>query len=199
MGPRLLSRTSYRVANMKRRWKILIGVAASVLIVGGGSSLLISRAVDQTYSADWRSSSSSDAARRGVLISSPVIMPAVASASDAVDLRVTDAWVERPTHVEYRWLFMRREVKDSAYRLVVHLTKVPRGDSAWTDLSRRCFAFVDFYLNEKRVGSSGDFAHEELFYQSSTPIPDTVRLRIVRHGHMDPPPGAPPSGVPDCP
>ena len=141
----------------------------------------------------------SDASRRGVFVSSPVVEPAVVSVSGSVDLRVTDAWVEHPTHIQYTWLFLRREVKDSAYRLITHLAKVPHSYIAWTDLSRRCFAFVDFYLNEQRVGVSGDFAHEGLIYQSTVPIPDTVRLRVVLHGHVAPPPGAPPSNVPDCP
>lgn len=183
-----------------RRYRglILAGVGG-IALLGPAGCFLVSRAIDETYSRDWRSTSSEDANRRGLFVSSPVIVPAVVAVSPAVDLRVTDAWVERPTHIEYRWIFARQEVKDSAYRLVVRLAKTPHSDSGWTDLSRRCFAFVDFYLNEQPVGVSGDFAHEELIYQSALPLRDTVRLRVVRHGHVAPPPGAPPSNIPDCP
>lgn len=183
-----------------RRYRrpIVAGVGGIALLALAGS-FLVSRGIDETYSRDWRSSSSEDASRRGVFVSSPVVTPAVVSVSPAVDVRVTDAWVEHPTHIEYHWVFVRREVKDSAYRLIVLLAKTPHSDSVWTDLGRRCFAFVDFYLNEQRAGVSGDFAHEELFAESVLAIRDTVRLRVVRHDHVDPPPGAPRSKTPDCP
>lgn len=190
--------TTLRDTLWRRRCTFLavLGAIAALWVAGW---FLVSRAIDETYSSDWRSSSSSDASRRGVFVSSLVVTPAVVSASRTVDLRVTDAWVERPTHIAYRWVFLRREVKDSTYRLIVHLAKVPHSDTAWTDLSRRCFAFADFYLNDQSAGMSGDFAHEELVLESKVPPPNTARLRVVLHGHVDPPPGAPPSTVPDCP
>jgi hypothetical protein len=188
----------FRSMRWKRRHTGLAMVGVIALLWPAGC-FLVSRAIDEKYSVDWHSSSSDDASRRGVFVSARVVEPAVVSVSTAVDLRVTDAWVEHTTHVEYRWIFLRRQVKDSAYRLIVHLAKVPHSNTEWTDLSRRCFAFVDYYLNEQRPSSSGDFAQEELVDQSPLPIPDTVRLRVKLHGHVDPPPGAPPSGIPDCP
>jgi hypothetical protein len=186
-------------AMLWKRRRVGMALVAVIGLLWSAGCFVVSRAIDETYSAGWRSSTSNDARRRGVFVSSPVVKPAVVAASGAVDLRVIDAWVEHPTHIEYTWVFLRHEVRDSTYRLITHLAKMPHSETAWTDLSRRCFAFVDFYLNGARVGVSGDFAHEELIYQSTVPIPDTVQLRVERHGHVGPPPGAPPSDVPDCP
>jgi hypothetical protein len=179
--------------------QLVIGVVAATVFLGGASSFLVSRAVDQFYSPVWRSDNSNDAKRRGVFVTSPVVVPAVVAASDSVDLRVTDAWVERPTHAEYRWGLFRREVQDSAYRVVVLLTQVPHSGDASTTFTGGCFASVDLYLDGRRGGWSGDFAHHEIFQVSSSPFPDTLRLTIVRHGHIPPPAGAPARSIPDCP
>src|SRR4051812_2957933 len=92
-----------------------IGMALVVVIglLWPAGSFVVSRAIDETYSADWRSSSSGDASRRGVFVSSPVVAPAVVAVSGTVDLRVVDAWVEHPTHIAYTWVFRRHEYRDS--------------------------------------------------------------------------------------
>lgn len=182
------------------RWqRYALLTLAGLLAIYSGGCFLVTRAIDETYSSDWRSTSSDHARRRGVFVAMPVVVPAVLRASDAMDWRVTDAWVERPTHVAYRWLFLRQEIQDSAYRLEVHLVKTPHGDSTWTSITRRCFLYADILANGKQGGRSGDFATESLFLTSPAPFPDTVRLSIVRHPKVAPPPGAPPSNTIDCP
>jgi len=173
-------------------------VAVVVLLVAAGSFMVV-RAVDEFYSPDWRSTSSGEAKRNGVFVAAPTVIPAAVAVSDSVEMHVTDAWVERPTHVHYRWGLISHVVVDSGYRFMLHLAKAPVAGKAWTLRIRDCFASVDYYLNDQRAGSSGDFATEVLFDQSRSPFPDTVHLRAVWHAPVPPPPGAAPSPVPDCP
>jgi len=182
-----------------RRWlKIAAICVAVVALLLGVGSFMVMQGVDEYYSRDWQSTSSNDAKRKGVFVAAPAVMPAAVAVSDSVEMHVTDAWVERPTHVHYRWGLVSQVLVDSGYRLVLHLARGPVTGHAWTLPIRDCFASVDYYLNDQPAGQSGDFATEVLFDQSRSSYPDTVHLRVVRHDRVSLPQGAPPSPIRDC-
>jgi hypothetical protein len=181
------------------RWVRLAAVAVIVVVVlFAAGSFLIEQSVVEYYSRDWQSRSTEDAKRRGVFVTVPTVTPAAVAVSDSVEARVADAWVERPTHVVYRWYLLRRVVVDSGYRLVVHLVKGPVAGQPSTLHTRECFAYVELYLDGRSAGSGGDFRTDILTDVSRSPVPDTVHLSARRHAPVSQLPGAAPSPVPDC-
>ena len=141
----------------RRRWlRIAALCVIGVIVLWVAGSFLMEQGVEEYYSRGWQSTSTRDAQLREVFVTAPAVMPAAVAVSDAVEAWVTDAWVERLTHIEYRWHLVRRVVVDSGYRLVLHLAKGPVSGQAATLRKRECFASVDFYLDDKPARSSGD-------------------------------------------
>jgi hypothetical protein len=136
---------------------------------------LINNPIEEYYSRHWHSGGTENAKYRGVFVKSPTIIPGQLRLSDSVELRVTDAWVERPTHVEYRWVFLRREIQDSGYRFVIHLAQVPQEPSTWTQGS-----FVPYRLlidGKDSVFTGNSYVHIAIL-ESETPFPDVVHLSL---------------------
>ena len=158
-----------------RKWAVT--VAASAAIAAG--CFFVNRAIDETYSSRWQSASTENAKYRGVFVKSPTIIPGQLQPSDSVELRVVDAWVERPTHIEYRWLFWRREVQDSGYRLVVHLAQVPLDTGIWTYSVGRSVVNFRLLIEGREPGYTGNAYLQIAYLESREPFPDVVHLRLV--------------------
>lgn len=141
------------------------------------ASRVVEADVAEYYSPGWYSSSSAEAARRGVLVRRPVI-EADSLTYEGAPVRVSDAWIEQVTHVEYPWYLWRREVRDPALRLIVIGARdhVPPG--------RFCDeGLTDGYT--ERFASSGT-SDRPVWYSvrragSDPPFPDTLRLAIIPH------------------
>lgn len=174
---------------LQRRVLQFCAVAGCPVIAG---CFVVNRAIDETYSRDWASASTENAKYRRVFVSSPTIAPAVLPATDSIDVHVTDAWIEHPTHVEYRWLFWRREIQDSTYRFVLHFVQTPHSSGLWSAERARCFASYDLVANDGELGRSGNADVHIGTLESRTPLRDTIRLTLRRHPRVAPPPGAAP-------
>lgn len=175
------------------RWKRWLTVAVLVVLAALlTGSFLVTRTIDEFYSPDRRSENSMQAKARGVFVHDVSILPAAVPIADAVDLRVIDAWVERPTRVRYRWNVLPTEIQDSAFRLVVRAAHVPRdGGETWSPALGRCFAFYDVRLDGQPVTTSGGLV--SMFdRRSALPFSDTIALSVVRRGNPGTPPGAAP-------
>lgn len=172
------------------RWPLVLAVV--IAGVAGAGCYLVNRGIDETYSSSWQSASTENAKYRKVFVRSPVVIPALLSASDSIDLHVTDAWIERPTHIEYRWLFLREEIQDSAFRFVLHFVQAPRASDGWSVQRAHCFASYEIFANGQELGRTGNATVEIGIMESSTAFSDTIRLRIARHPRVEPPPGAQP-------
>ena len=179
-----------------RRW-VAISVGVMLLDVLTGN-FLVTRAITEFYSPRWRSENSMQAKARGVFVHDVSIIPAAVPIADAVDLRVIDAWVERPTRIKYRWFVLPTEIQDSTYRLVVRAVHVPRENAGvWSAGVGRCFAFYDVRLDNQSVTTSGGLV--SMFDRhSERRFPDTIALTVVRRGNVGTPPGALPVENP-CP
>jgi hypothetical protein len=162
------------MSKVLRKWLPRVVVMLSVASLG--ACFLVNRAVEEHYSSGWYSETTENAQYREVFVASPIVVPAVLRVGDSVELRVVDAWVERPTHVEYRWLVRRTEVQDSGYRLVVHLAQVPRDTPVWSYPRGRCFVFADFQVNGEHPAVSGNGDVRILVVEDTRPFTDTVRL-----------------------
>jgi hypothetical protein len=163
----------------KRRAQIALMLVLSAVLLGLAGSFLVNRSIDETYSDGWYSASTENARYRGVFVRSPIVVPSRLCTSDSTEARVTDAWIERRTHVEYRWLIVRREVQDSLNRLVIHLAQVPRDSIVWRYSLGRGFVDVRFLMNGEAGGTSGNANVHTIFSLSAAPFPDTVRLTAV--------------------
>jgi hypothetical protein len=161
--------------------KWLPRIALTVAVAGMGACFLVNRTVEEAYSSGWYSETTENAQYRKVYVSSPTVVPAALRLGDSVELRVVDAWVERPTHIEYHWLVRRTEVRDSGYRLVVHLAQVLRDSSVWTYARGRCFVSAEFEVNGDGTGVSGNGDVKILVAQHDRPFADTVRLNARAH------------------
>ena len=179
------------MSNGLRKW--IAGLAVGAALAGMGACLVVDRAVNEHYSPGWHSETTENAMHRKVFVGSPAVVPAMLRLGGAVELRVVDAWIERPTHVEYRWLVRRTEVQDSGYRLVVHLAQVPRDTTVWTYASGRCFVWGDFHVDGQRPAVSGNGDVRILVVRADRPFADTVRLSVRTRGSPQDDSGDPPS------
>jgi hypothetical protein len=159
------------------RW---IGVSVAILLLAFvAGSFLINSGIEETYSPGWMSAGTENARMRGVFVRSPIVVPAGLALGDSLEARVSDAWIERVTHVEYAWLFIRKEVRDSQYRLVLHLAQLPRGARAWSVERARCFVNADYRVNGEVPARTGNPDVDILYLQRTRPFPDTVRLAVT--------------------
>ena len=156
---------------------LVVGFATLVLLFAAGA-FLIDRSVTLNYSRDWQSASTENAQHRKVFVKSLVAVPSRMSLTDSLDLAVTDAWVERPTRVEYDWFFVRRERSDSGYRVVVHLAQVTRDAVPWTHALGRGFVNSELLVDGERTSASGN-AYVKIVERHYRDLPpDTIRLAI---------------------
>ena len=160
---------------------LVVGAATLVLLFAAGA-FLVDRSVTVSYSRDWQSASTENAQYRKVFVASPIVEPSRLALNDSLYLAVTDAWVERPTHIEYKWFFARREVSDSGYRVVVHLAQVTRDAVPWTHSLGRGFVNSELRIDGDRPSVSGNAYVKiiEHFYRDVPP--DTIRLSILPPG-----------------
>lgn len=153
------------------RWAKIVTVV--VLVLGIGAAVVnrvVVAAVVETYSPDWASTSSTDAAKRGLLRARPVVAPQVL-VYRGDSLRIVDAWVEQVTRVEYKWLLLRQELREARYRLVLKASK------DWHPTDFRC----DERLRHSDSISLSESGSREFFDVRSTPtFPDTIRLRVTQ-------------------
>jgi hypothetical protein len=88
---------------------------AIIVFVGAAGWYVITGSIEEYYSPGWYSASTENAQYRNVFVRSPVVVPSRLTINDSVAFAVTDAWIERPTRVEYRWYLIRRELRDSSF------------------------------------------------------------------------------------
>jgi len=157
---------------------VLLGLLVLALL-GAAAWRVVEVGVTEFYSPGWYSRSSADAQRRGLLIRRPAVVIEPATYRGA-PLRVTDAWIERVTHVEHPFYLWRRVVRDPAVRLVV----LARRDDAPAPA-----AWCDERPSEPHGGgltSSGTMDRPEWTLQrklsGDPPFPDTIRLTMDRRG-----------------
>jgi hypothetical protein len=159
---------------------ILIGLVVLAVLAGAGWRV-VEAGVTEHYSPGWYSRSSAEAARKGVLLRRPVVV-AESLTYKGMPLRVTDAWIEQVTHVEYPLYLWRRVVRDSAERLVI-LTHKDAGPEPeiWCDEG----VSIDGGY-EGRLAHSGTFEQGQWFTSrtpgTDPPFPDTIRVVMSRKG-----------------
>jgi len=133
------------------------------------------------YSRRWTSQSSTDARRRGILVAAPVVATPIIQA-DSFQATVTDAWVEEVTHLEYRFLFFKREVREGRYRLVALVepqTPLP-GSSTLARLTPGAVpAQVDTVVFPFYLGSA---AQHRPYLELERPFPDTLWFALILEG-----------------
>jgi hypothetical protein len=162
-----------------RRFGVTLGVIAALLV---GACWVVNTRIVEFYSRGWTAASTENARLKGVFVASPVIEPARTAVTDSIDLHVTDAWVERPTRVEYRWYVWPRTIQDSSYRLVLHYVPAPHYGGQSGVPNGRCFASFDILLDGVRVGRSGNASVQIATVLSRTAFPDTIHLSVDRLG-----------------
>jgi hypothetical protein len=159
----------------------IVSVALVVVIVLGATGWrALTGAIEESYSAGQYSASTENAQYRGVFVKSPVVHPSSIALNDSVADVVTDAWIERPTHVRYRWFLLRREFKDSTFRAVIHLARVARDSAIWNYGRRRAFAESDILIDGQEPARSGDAAVRTIYLESDRPFRDTISLTLRR-------------------
>jgi hypothetical protein len=159
---------------------VLIVVGACVAVL---RQILVAQVMGRA-SRHWTSTSAADARRRGVLVGEPVVTTPVIQA-DSFQAAVTDAWVEEVTHLEYRFLFFKREVREGRYRLVAVVeprTPLPSSSSLarftpGTASAPGDTAVFPLYL-------SGETLHRP-YLELERPFPDTLWFALILAG---PPP-----------
>ena len=159
---------------------LIVAITVIIALVGGVGWYVISGGIEEFYSPGWFSASTENAKYRRVFVSSPVVMPSRFALNDSVAFAVTDAWIERPTRVRYRWYLIRRETRDSTFRLVVNLAQVVRDSGSWSFSRGRSFANASLLVNGARPASTGNAAVHTIYLNSYTSLPDTVRLSVER-------------------
>jgi hypothetical protein len=163
----------------KLRWWHSAGLLVLALVLLGiAGSWLVSAAVAETYSPGWYSASTENAQYRGVYLKSPIVRPSILAINDSVAWAVTDAWIERPTRVRYRWYLVRRQERDSSYRLVVHFAQLVRDTNQWTFANGRSFASGEVLINGQVPARSGNANVQTLYDESSKQFPDTIRVSL---------------------
>lgn len=156
-----------------------LGIAIALLTaVGLLGWRTISGRIEEYYSPRWYSASTENAQYRGVYVSSPTVRPSVLHMGDSVVLAITDAWVERPTRVKYRWLLVRQESQDTTFRLVIHLAQVARDSTMWTYATDRAPVAGDILVEGEQPARTGNATVQTIYQLSPTAFPDTVRLSI---------------------
>jgi hypothetical protein len=163
---------------------VLRGILVGLLVLGvlaAAGFRIVDAGATEFYSPGWYSGSSAEAASKGILLRRPVVV-AESLTYKGMPLRVTDAWIEQVTHVEYPFYLWRRVVRDSAQRLVI-LTHKQTGPEpeVWCDEG---VSINDGY--EGRLASSGTFERGEWFTSRTPgidpPFPDTIRVVMNRRG-----------------
>ena len=146
---------------------------AAISVAAAGLVALVAWRVVAVSAAELESrgvhaASSLDAEERGILRARPAV-PARDFEYEGRHLHIRDAWIEQVTRTEY-WLYLwPRQVRDSAYRLV--LLADPAAGPGRFDCDEWLTA------GDSAALSSGgdDFVHPV-----HPPFPDTVRLRVVQ-------------------
>ena len=157
----------------------VLGITLTLLLAAGLLGWrIVMGGIEEHYSPGWHSASTENAQYRGVYVSSPAVQPSVLHTSDSVALAVTDAWIERPTRVRYRWWINRRESQDTTYRLVIHLARVVHDSTTWTSAVGRAPVLEDILIDGKQPARTGNANVQTVYQQSSAAFPDTVRLSI---------------------
>jgi hypothetical protein len=157
---------------------IVVRLIASIVAVIIASGCL-NQGIEEYYSPGWHSSSTENARYRRAFLASPTIVPGELRLEDSMELRVVDAWVERPTHVEYRWGLWRRELQDPRYRLVINLVQVPVGTAQWTYASGRDLASFKLLIEDQAPTYGGNANVQTVWLESETPFPDVIHLRLL--------------------
>jgi hypothetical protein len=154
-------------------------VTVSVLLVCAVGLWVLIGALRETHSSEEYSLNTEHAKARRAFVKSVVVRPSILPLSDAVAYAVTDAWVEHPIRVRYRWYLFPKQAVDSSYRVVVHLAQVVRDSTAWTRDVGGLYVSGDVLLNGERVTTSGG-SPTIVYRESATPFADSIRLSI-RH------------------
>jgi hypothetical protein len=156
------------------------GMAGVALLTCTVAAWVLIGALREEHSPEVRSVSTENAKMREVFVKSPVVRPSLLQLSDAVAYAVTDAWIEHPTRVRYRWFLIPHQTTDSSFRVVVHLAQVVRDSTLWTRDVGRIYVSGDVVLNGEPVVTTSDPSIHIVYKESSKAFPDTIRLAI-RH------------------
>jgi len=155
-------------------------VLLSLVLIGALGWRVVAGAIEESYSPGWYAASTENARYRGVFVKSVAVRPSTIVLNDSVAFAVTDAWVERPTRVRYRWFLFRQETKDTTFRVVLHLAQLARDTSLWTYARGRSFVAADILIDGKDPARSGDASVHTIYLPSARPFRDTLQL-TVRH------------------
>ena len=153
------------------RWAKIVTVA--ILVLGVGAAVVdrvVVAAVVGTYSPDWASTSSTDAATRGLLRARPVVTPSVL-VYRGDSLAIVDAWVEQATRIEYKWLLFRQELREPRYRLVL------KASEDWNPTDFRCDDWLR-YSDTIPLGEAGSRVFFDV--QPTSGFPEIIRLRVTQ-------------------
>ena len=157
--------------------KLALGAVALVITLVALAVRFIDVALDVDGSSWWISSSTADAAKRGILVAHPRLVDSTFLYRSGA-YRVADLWIEHTTHREAPWLFWASTIVDSAYRVVAI---VQRTDPARTP------AFIDIPFGGR--GRPGLALNDSIYFDRSTgagqwiapirpPFPSAARLSV---------------------
>lgn len=148
----------------------VLGLAALALVAWR----VVYVGVTEHYSPDWHSASSADAARRGTLVRRLAVRHDPMTFGGA-PVRVTDAWAERVTRVEYPYFLWRREVIEPGQQVVVVMER-----DAAAPPARWCDEWLA-HDDGARFGGYGGTERRPI-WTTIVPgaAPDTLRLTMLR-------------------